>query len=228
MSFRDKYTNEEWNAIPPFTGFNHNKNIDEISKAIKLGLDKLPSIIKYSKKTPEAYDGIQPNHNPHYLDEMVTLGLTNKQFKSVWNATKPTLNKPPYDAPPKTLTHDDEVNRFGKVNLWDFSGGMNRDTDLTQIESGNYKFADNISVEEMMVERIKKENLPRDVIHNIVDKIHERKLSGKECAVAIMSYSDYDAIQSMHDFKIDSVWISGCLLKIHSSINLKDGEIEIY
>lgn len=154
MSLRDKYTNEEWNAIPPFKGFSFNKTIDE--------------------KIEEARE-------------------TMKQ--RIVNS---------------------------------FTSGMNRDADLIQIESGNYKFADNISVEEMMVERIKKENLPRDVIKNIVDKIHERKLLGKECAVAIMSYSDYDALQSMHDFRIDSVWISGCLLKIHSSINLKDGEIEIY
>lgn len=77
-------------------------------------------------------------------------------------------------------------------------------------------------------DKSKKENQPREVIQNIVDKIHERRLSGKECEVAIMSDSDYDAIQSMNDFETHSIWISGCLLKIHSSQNLKDGEIEIY
>lgn len=154
MSLRDKYTKEEWDAIPPFKGFSFNKTIDE--------------------KIEEARE-------------------TMKQ--RIVNS---------------------------------FTSGMNRDTDFTHVESGNYKFADNISVEEMMVERLKKENQPRDVIQNIVDKIHERKLSGKECAVAIMSYSDYDAIQSMHDFETHSIWISGSLLRIHSSINLKDGEIEIY
>ena len=134
MSLRDKYTDEEWDAIPPFTGFSHNKFIDEISKSIKLGLDNLPNTIKYPKKY----------------------------------------------------------------------------------------------VEEVLVDRIKKENQPRDVIQNIVDKIHERKLSGKQCEVAIMSYSDYDLLQSMNDFEIHSVWIAGYLLKIHPSPNLKDGEIEIY
>ena len=133
-----------------------------------------------------------------------------------------------YNADKKPLTHNYEVSPFGKVYLWDFSRGMNKDTDLTLIEAGNYKFAENISVEEMLSARIKKENQHRDVIQNIVDKIHERKLSGKQCEVAIMSYLDYDALQSMNDFEIHSVWISGSLLKIHPSPNLKNGEIENY
>lgn len=171
MSLRDKYTDEEWDAIPPFTGFHHNKLLEKATQAIK---DRCDNLVYY-------------------------------------------------DANKKPLTHEDEVDPFGKVNLWDFSGGMNRDTDITQIESRNYKFAENISAE-----RIKKENQPRYVIKNIVDKIHERKLSGKQCEVAIMSYSDYDAIQSMNDFETHSVYISGCLLKIHASQNLQDGEIEVY
>lgn len=180
MSFRDKYTDEEWKGILPFTGFHHNKVKEEL-------LEKAAQVIK---------------------DRCDNLAC--------------------YDADKKPLNNDDEVSPFGKVNLWDFSGGMNKDIDVTQIESINYKLAENISVEEMLADRIKKENQPRDVIQNIVDKIHERKISGKQCEVAIISYSDYNALQYLNDLKKNSVWVSGCLLKVHPSINLQDGEIEIY
>lgn len=210
MSLRDKFTDEEWDAIPPFTGFHHNKVKEELlEKQIKEINNRYGHLI-FTTTTKESYKGISENADPHLLDEMVVGGFSA------------------YDSARKPLTHDDEVGQFGKVNLWNFSGGMNKDTDLEKLPEQDYKFAENISAEEMLAERIKKENQPRDVIQNIVDKIHERKLSGKQCEVAIMSYSDYDALQSMHDFKIHSVWIAGVLLKIHPSINLKDGEIEVY
>lgn len=180
MSLRDKYTDEEWDSIPPFIGFHHNKVKEEI-------MEKAAQAIKDT--------------------------CDNLSY---------------YDADKKPLTYEDEVSPFGKVNLWDFSGGISKDIDLQELPKQNYKFAENISVEEMLAERIKKENQPRSVIQNIVDKIHERKLSGKQCEVAIMSYSDYHALQSMNYFKIHSVWISGYLLKIHPIPNLKDGEIEVY
>lgn len=214
MSLNEKYTQEELDAIPPFTGFHHNKTIDKISKAIKLGLDKLPDTIKYSKIIPEAYEGIKKsNQNIASADPSSFLFDELAHF-----------NRYCYDAPPKPLTHDDEVSPFGKVNLWDFPTKPSIKFDYPEI---NKDVAEAWST---VVEKFKeeKENLPRDVIKNIVDKIHERKLCGKECEVAIMSYSDYDAIQSMHDFETHSIWISGSLLRIHSSINLKDGEIEIY
>lgn len=164
MSLRDKYTDEEWNAIPPFTGFHHNKIVEEISKAISLGVDKLKSI-------PQKKD---------------------------------------------------------KVNLWDFSGGMCKDNDIHIIPENHYKLAENISVEEMLIDKVKKENQPRELIEKIVDKVYEIKANNKDCEVAIMSISDYDAIQSMHDFKIEQIEVMGYKLKIHSSLNLEDGEIEIY
>lgn len=207
MSLRDKYTDEEWASIPPFTGFHHNKNKQELINEASDALRNCDKII-FKKAIKNSYDCTKPSS--FLLDEI-------GQMKT-----------PCYDAPPIPLNHNDEVSPFGKVNLWDFSDGMNRDIEINKIPEKNYKFAENISVEEMLYERIKKENQPREVIQNIVDKIHERRLSGKECEVAIMSDSDYYAIQSMSDFEMHSVWISGYLLKIHASQNLKDGEIEIY
>lgn len=201
MSLRDKYTEEEWDALMEKAS-NSLRTCDNFDK------EKFSALVTKAT-TKSAYDGDITGINANLLDESVVGG------SSAYNAAR------------KPLSYEDQINIFGKVHLWDYSG-MNRDTDITQIESGNYVFAENISVEEMLTERIKKENQPRDVIQNIVDKIHERKSSGKECEVAIMSYSDYDAIQSMNDFEIHSVWIAGYLLKIHPSPNLKDGEIEIY
>lgn len=89
-------------------------------------------------------------------------------------------------------------------------------------------FHHNKTVEEMLIDKVKKENQPREVIDEIVDKVYQRRANNKDCEVAIMSISDYDAIQSMHDFKVEQIEVMGYKLKIHSSLNLEDGEIEIY
>jgi len=206
MSLNEKYTQEELDAIPPFTGFHHNKTkqdlINEASDRLR-NCDNLDGLVFKKAKSKKSTEP-----SLFLLDEI-------GQMK---------IQTPCYDAPPIPLNYKDEVSPFGRVNLWDFE----------PLTKPGIKFdypAINKDIAEafdLVVEKFKNENQPRDVIHNIVDKIHERKLSGKECEVAIMSYSDYHALQSMHDFKIHSVWIAGYLLKIHPSPNLKDGEIEIY
>ena len=202
MSLRDKYTDEEWDAL-----------MEKASESIRTcdNFDKVKfSALVTKATTKSSYDGDVTGINSNLLDERVVGG------SSAYNSARMPLN------------HNDEVNRFGKVNLWDFSRGMNKDVDIQKIEPKDYKFAENISCEEMLAERIKKENMPREVIQNIFNKVYERKLNGNDSAVAIMSYSDYDAIQAINGFGIHSIEIMGYLLKIHPSVNAEDGNIEIY
>lgn len=209
MSLNEKYTQEELDAIPPFTGFHHNKTVEEI-------MEKASQAIK------------DRCNNLH--------GLVFKSPKDKKKSTEPSLflldeiahfNTSCYDAPQKGLTYEDEVGPFGK-RLSDFSRGIYKDNDIHKIPENDYKLAENISVQEMLIDRIKKENKPREVIEKIVDKVYERKANNKHCEVTIMSISDYDSIQSMHDFKVEQIEVMGYKLKIHSSLNLEDGNIEIY
>lgn len=174
MSLRDKYTDEEWNAIPPFTGFSFNKTIDE--------------------RIEEARE-------------------TMKQ--RIVNS---------------------------------FTSGMNRDTDITQIESGNYRFAENISVEQMLAERIKKENRikmsiekKKIITQQIFDKVKIEKTEGRTPRIILMSINDYDIFHDPNNneykyyFEDESskknksgVYHSGFAIITHKCFTVEDGEIEIY
>lgn len=230
MSLRDKYTDEEWAAIPPFTGFHHNKVKEELlEKAAQAIKNRWDNLI-FTTTTKESYKGISENDNPHLLDEMVVGGF------------------PAYEAAKKPITNDDEVNQFGKVNIWDFSGGMNRDTDLEKLPDQDYKFAENISVEQMLAERIKKENTiqmniekKKIITQQIIDKVRIEKQKGRKPRVILMSVNDYnifhDPNNNQYKYYLEDessknnksgVFHSGFSMITHKCMTVEDGKVEIY
>lgn len=198
MSLNEKYTQEELDAIPPFTGFHHNKVKEEImGKAAQVIKERCDNLVFKSPGDKKK----SANPSSFLLDEI-------GQMK---------IETPCYDASQVTLNHNDEINPFGKVNLWDFSTRPAVKFDYPAINK------DIAEAFDMVVEKFKEDRI-KEVIDNIISALHQSR--GSE--VVIMSDNDYNAIQSVYKFKVKEIEVIGYRLKIYPSRNIEDGKIEIY